>query len=522
MASYGTQSDLVVQTVRDLNDLRTATYNLATTSLEDLKQAIVELPLTIIDTDIGAQIDINWTAVIPTTPTVVEPTVPDIADVSSLPTIGDVTQPAEVDVGTAPVWSVSLDTVPTAPSITWPTAPTFDELPTIDTVVPVISVEALSAAFSYIDPTYSIEIENLKQSITGVLNGNLGLPASYWEDIWQRASGTIAKVAVGKLRQSRNRGAASWWSLPSEAVLSAARQIQDETAKSLQLDRLEKAVQEAVFAREDFWKGMDAAIKYEELFLTAHQQMAARTLEAAKETVNSLIAVYNANLAGFTFILEAAKTEVEIDKITYEALTAKYQALAQMYAAQVQQSEGEIKLYASKLDGYKIEKELLIQNAAEQVKYWNGVVDADIKYKTLIQSVDDLKVKAYTADTQGFAAIYNAANSLYDLRIKGAKYPAEYAQIEASLDEAKNKIEIEKGRLITESQKAKAQLDVTQSQWIQANALENISKVAEFNYSYAQAIATVSDVSLSAGTDIGFQQTYNASMNEDLAWTNTI
>lgn len=64
MATYGTQSDLVVQTVRDLNDLRTATYNLATNSLEDLKNAIVDLPLTVIDTDIGTSVSLRHSVAI--------------------------------------------------------------------------------------------------------------------------------------------------------------------------------------------------------------------------------------------------------------------------------------------------------------------------------------------------------------------------------------------------------------------------------------------------------------------------
>lgn len=522
MATYGTQSDLVVKTVQDLNDLRTATYNLATNSLEDLKNAIVDLPLTVIDTDIGTALSINWSAIIPTAPTITEPIYPDLADISEVPIIDAITQPATVEIDTAPTWNVVIDSVPTAPTISWPEVPVLDTLPIIDTVIPTISIEALSAEFSYTNPVYTVQLEDLKTGISGVLNGNLGLPTVHWDAIWTRSAADIAKIQVTKLRKNRNSGAASWWSLPSETVLSQTREITDETTRSLQLDRLEKAVQEAVFAREDFWKGIDAALKYEELFINIHIESAKRALAAATETVNSLIAVYNANLAGYTFILEKAKTEVEIDKITYEALIAKYQAVAQMYAAQITRYTGEIDLYRSKIEGYKVEKGLLIENLAEQVKYWNGVVDQDVKYKTLIKDVNDLELKAYTSEVEGYVGIYNAANSYLEAQIKAAKYPAEYATLETDLDKAKNQIEIAKGELIVRSQEAKSRIDVAQAQWANSLYIENYGKVAEFNYSYAQAIATVSDVSLSAGTNYGLSYGIEASQNEGLAWTHIV
>lgn len=521
MATYGTQSDLVVQTVQDLNDLRQATYNLATESLEDLKTAIVDLPLTVIDTDIGATLSINWAAVIPSAPSITTPTYPGAFD-TVIPTVDAVTQPVEVDVSTAPTWNVSLDTAPTAPTITWPDVPTLDVLPTIDTVINLVDVDAITAVFSYNNPTYTVELEDLKVGISGVLNGNLGLPTAHWDAIWTRAASDIARLQVTKARKNRNSGAASWWSLPSETVLSQARELADETTRSLQLDRLEKAVQEAIFAREDFWKGIEAALKYEELFINIHIESAKRALQAATETINSLIAVYNANLAGYAYLLEQAKAEVEIDRITYDALIAKYQATAQVYTATVDRYRGEIDLYKAKIDGYKVEKDLLITNLAEQVKYWNGVVDQDVKYKTLIKDVNELEVKAYDSEVQGYVGIYNAANSYLEAQIKAAKYPAEYAALELQLDDAKNKIEIAKGELIVRSQEAKSRIDVAQAQWANSLYIENYGKVAEFNYSYAQAIATVSDVSLSSGTSIGFSQQYNASQNETLAWNFTL
>jgi PP-loop superfamily ATP-utilizing enzyme len=508
MADFSTQSDLVVNTVRDLNDLRTATYNLATQSLEDLKTALVDLPLTVVDTDIGASLDIDWTAVIPSAPTVTEPTYPTYSE-PTVPTIDGIIQPAEVVVGTAPTWNVAIDSVPDAPTIVWPDAPTLDALPTIDTVIPTITVDELEATFSFNNPTYTPEMTTLKADIAAVLGGDLGLPSTYWSAIWTRVADDLARLQVAKLRRIRNSGAASWWSLPSEAILSQSREVADETTRAIQLDKLEKAVQEAVFAREDFWKAVDAAIRYEQIFVDIHNEAARRTLEAAKESVNSLIAVYNANLAGFTFILEKAKAEIEIDKITYEALTAKYQAQAQVYATNIDKYRGQIDLYNSEINGYKIEKELLIQNLGEQVKYWNGVVDQDVKYKELAKQANELEVRAYDSEVQGFVGMYNAANSLLDARIKAAKYPAEYAQIEAQLDQAKNQIEVAKGELIVRSQEAAARIDVAQEQWAQTNYIENLKSVAEFNYSYAQAVATASDVSLSSGVDIS--ESYNYS-----------
>jgi hypothetical protein len=122
--------------------------------------------------------------------------------------------------------------------------------------------------------------EQVKTELARVLGGDLGIPSSIWTALWVQAAGDLARQQVGRLRQARNRGAASFWALPSESVLAASRAIADEGARTLQLDRLQKAIAEGQMKQADFWKAVEQGLALSRVNLEG--QSAAVELDKAK------------------------------------------------------------------------------------------------------------------------------------------------------------------------------------------------------------------------------------------------
>lgn len=147
----------------------------------------------------------------------------------------------------------------------------FDNLVAIITdlpatvVVPDIGTQAVTPWSATVVPeeiAFNTEaIDDSIAALSSVLSGSLLLPASYWDTVWAGVSGDLARQLVAALRNARNRGAASYWQLPSEAVLVSSRKLQDEALKSLQSARFQQAVQQAIMAREDYWKAIQSIVE---------------------------------------------------------------------------------------------------------------------------------------------------------------------------------------------------------------------------------------------------------------------
>lgn len=589
MATMSEQSNLVVNTVKGFRTLAESSYRIARGTLADLSLAVEDLPLSVVDPNIGASVHPIWTATIEDPGDVTEPpwidaaiaglpaTAPTVPDVSvslpgapdeppintqaleateslsvepvtvptldGVPTISaalppdptvpginvmvpgmgaaptlDVRVPTLADVpgfsvsvstladlpamtleaptltdlpviqvdapsmGAAPTVNVVLpdqDTLPTvsadvpdlapvaALGITAPafggasslavSVPALSALPTISAVVPTIDIGVLAAEFDFTEPTYTGDLSpDVRTALANVLGGSMGLPASYWSALWARAAGDLSKQMVGKARLARNRGAASYWQLPSEPVLAASREVLDETAQSLQMGRLQQALAEATMAREDFWQAVQQGLAYENAWINFHDHVAQRALGAAEQLVNLKVAVHNANVQRYNLLLDATKAQTDVDRVRLDAALRGYEA-------QLRGTETEVSVGKANLEAGFSAYDATLKGVQLNV----DVARADTDH---LLRAHDARLKGVALEVDVQKAALDAALRAYESQLKRAEVDASVQKTavdaflqsyEAELKKAQFELSVDKTALDAELQAYDARLKAT-------------------------------------------------------------
>jgi hypothetical protein len=386
--------------------------------------------------EVGAQPTLTLAE--PTLPGVV---VPDNLEVGAVPTFSAsepsapaVVVPAAIGVDERPTWEVDLSGAPgTLAADSFSALPVLEALPEIAALIPSMDVSLLEIdpLNDFVEPLYSERVSSEVQAgILAVLGGDLGLPAGYWDALWAQVSADLAQQAAAESRNARNLGAASYWARPSEAVTAVMRRVNDEASKRQTLARLEQAKQQATFAREDFWQAIAKGIEYESQWLNAHDRVAQRALAAAEQLYSVRVQAHNANVARYNAMLEAAKLDGTIDDLAVRRVLGKYAAEIQGADVEVRQAGHQLERYKTEWEGYRIDKTTRVTAMAERVKFWNGQVDADIRYQTLEQEGAKLGFQLFTAKAQVFAEQIRAWTAAVEADVRYQGLAQEGAKLE--------------------------------------------------------------------------------------------
>lgn len=450
-----------------------------------------------------------------------QPVEPDYSGEAPDPvTVYDINKPGGIAVPGSPGYAVDLSGQPgVLPDMGTIEVPLLDPLPLIDVPIPTLDIQTLHTTFSFAEPVYTERVSPLvRAGIERVLSGDMGIPQAYWEAIWTEAANDLAKQQVGALRNARNRGAASYWGLPTEAVLAASRAIQDETTRNLSKARLEQAKQQAVFAREDFWQGVQQGIAYEQQWLAFHEQVANRALAAAEQAVKLAIEIQNAIIQQHNLRLEAAKITGELANTKIQSAMSRNAQLIQIMNAKLQLEEFKIKRFQAEWQGYQIDKTTHIQSAAERIKWWNGLVDADARYEQLQLQKSDTDLKKYAAVLSKVETIARATGTLLQARTGVQAFDLDKQKAAIALDQTKNATTLDIAKMVQEAQKLTAQLEISQAEWIGGQGAELMKAIATHATGMYQALLTVSDVNLSSGWSGSSSTSVSASRNAELLW----
>lgn len=519
MATPSSQSDLVVQRIQDMADLATTATVEARRYLQDLATGVSWTGSALIDVNIGSDADISWDTTVAAPASPVEPDYS--GEAPTAPTVDSVTTPAAIGVADRATWDADLTGAPSdMAAMALSSVPVLEALPEIAAVTPTIDVALLDADFAFTEPTYTERVSpTVKTELLRVLGGDLGIPQTVWDGMWSEVSGSVARQLVGRLRTARNRGAASYWALPSETVLAEANRISDESAMELQRARFEQAWRQAVMAREDFWQAISQGIAYEQQWIAAHQQMAGRALAAAEQLVGLKVQVHNLNIVRFNALLEAARIEGTLDDLKVQRILKKQAALLQANAMEIDQDKQVVTRYQAKYQGFQIATTAQITNLAEQVKRYSAEVDADARYQALRQAKSQLDVNVYTSQLGAIESVARATAAVLQARTGAATFDLQKQATVFQTDVEKNRAALEVARITQAAQEAAARLDISQAEWAEGQATSTKQRIAELAFGFAQAAFAGADVSLGSSVSVGEHHNVSASQNEEMLWT---
>jgi hypothetical protein len=535
MASYAALTDEVLATQRNLVDLAENAAIRATNSLDasaEEQDLLFELSGTvgrIVNTDAvttsGA--GLVWTHSVDTIP---DPSDDDgIEELPSVVTVPDKAKRYAQIIGPPGSFVGEFDETP-APleAVTFSDIPGFEQSAFASTSIP-----DPDNRFDPLEDRYSFQIGDyiytrafdqatLVEKITSALNGNLGLPTGYWVAIWERATDDIAKTRVAALRSARNSGASSYWPLPGEATIKASRRVIDESERAEQMARIEQAVQEAVFAREDFWKAIAEAVKYDQAWFAINDQAARLALDAEKAAHAVRVEIHNSNVADFNALVARASAVIELNKQEFELNLERYRSQLTQIEVELKRDAQIIARHQAEWTAWTSQSDSEYKNIATRLQWWNAQVDSDAKYEALYQQHAKLQAELFTEQLSRIVAVSQSAASLLQARTGAHRLKYEIEDIKLKSDATRNASEIQNAELKQRSQFNKADLDIRQAEWISEQGTELQQAVTQLAVGYAQAIIQASDVSLSSNNSFEFSKSHRASQNAELEWGSEI
>lgn len=471
-----------------------------------------------VDTDIGTNTTITWTSPVTGTKGVSEPSYTD--DVPTDAAVPDVNIPSAIVVQAQPKWEFEQDDPPAiGEMIKYGSLPTLGTIDNINVSVPDFEIEYLDTEFEYEEDSYEEQLAgSVKSNIARVLGGNLGIPQEYWDAMWAKASGDLAAQQVGLARNARNRGAATHWGLPTEAVLTASRAVQDEGTQKLSLVRIEQAQEQARLAHADFWKAIDAAIRFEQQWIDLHNKMSDRALAAAQQLSAVAIQVHNANVVQYNALVEKAKTTLAVQNSQIEATLKEYAAKLQKSEIEIKRNQSTISLLSAETQVYSVSQTVQIQAIAEKVKWWNSQWESHSRYEKLKQEKAQLDISNYAALLSKIQAISQATAQVLNARVGAEELTLKSQTAKLSQEQMVNAAALDVSKLTQAAEQANAQLQVAQSQWLNGQGSALLQHISQLSYSLAQALVTVSDVNLGStyGASDGYSE--SASHNSEKVW----
>lgn len=524
MAATGTETTLFVQgTINENIQKAEQAINTAMLYMNTLAQQYTAMQNDApadwtVDVDIGTQVPIVWNNAVSTIASPVEPDYTNLIPTQiSVPAIS---VPSGVTVTSTPAFEVTLGALPEdlSPNTLGAVA-TLDPIPLISATIPTMPVSLLDEEFAFTEASYAERLApEVQAELIRVLGGDMGISQAYWDSLWFEVSNDFAKLQVGELRNARNRGSASYWGLPTEAVLTASRVIQDEGTRKLQQVRLEQAKQQAVFAREDFWQAVQQAIAYENQWIALHNAIQARALTAAEQMIGMSIQVYNANVMQFNAALEAAKLDSSIDDLNVQRILKKHASELAANGIAIEQDKQKVARYIGEYQGWNINAMTQVQTMAEKIKWWNGQVDGHSRYEALKQEKAKTDISNYGALLSRIEAVSRATSTMLDARIGASQFTLANQLGAFDTDVKKNAAALDVGRLTQAAQESRAKLDVAQNEWLAGQGNTLLQNIAQLAVGLAQSLITVSDVNLSASD--GFSESFSttASRNEEKVW----
>jgi hypothetical protein len=408
--------------------------------------------------------------------------------------------------------------IPPAPTLTAPVLPTF---PTMSYPFPdTTSLDAIEAAlptFAYNEGSYTPKLDSeLETRIKAVFRDGMGLPQSYFDTIWARASTDLQRQQNTQLRALRNGGASSWWGLPAEAVLATTKEVIDETTKAAQKARIESAVQQAVMMREDFWKAMDAGTKVEQMWISLHDSVANRALDAAKYAINAAVQEYNLLVSRINADLAIIQARTSLHQTQLDVEVKKVGAALDIMRMRIEEDKNTIARSQGQWQIYKTQTEAEVGVFAEKVKLWTAKSNNYAQIEQLVQGSYDVAAKRVSTLIQNIAGMASAAGAVGTGMSAAASAANTTGQLQLEGYKAQASTILDTNRLFLDANKIRAELQARYTEWANNQAIELAKLAAELRWTYATAAIQASDVSIGSTVSSNFSE--SASRNLEKIW----
>jgi len=311
-----------------------------------------------------------------------------------------------------PIGSISL---PTAPVISLPAVPTLKDIifaspPDLDTLqfsveMPVSTLIAPVAAFVYSEEAYlSVLKDPLDTKILAdIVAGGTGLAPDVEDAIYNRARSRFSQERGVQYVEATNYFASRGHSLPPGALQARITEIDRRFNNSLDDVNRDIVVKQAELTWQNIKETITAGMNRENTLMQHANAVAQRAFDSAKFEVESILAIFSAEVALYNTRLDAYKTEAMIFTERVKAQLAQVEVFkAQIESSKVEASVQQIlvEIYNSKLAGVLAGVE---------------VYNAQLRGASIQVDLEKLRLEGYQATIVAYQSKLQAKTAEYNI-----------------------------------------------------------------------------------------------------------
>jgi hypothetical protein len=381
---------------------------------------------------------------------------------------------------------------PNLPSLLHLDLPTFVPLsfPTLTATPPTFEGSPISTHLQWSEVPYTPDnISAVAAKLQAMWAGGSGIPAEIENAIWERASGREDLTAMRDISAASKEFAGRGFTMPPGMLVARVDAIREDSQlkkNSLSRDAALKATDVQI---ENMRFACTTAIAAENVLIGIWDNTAKRQLEAAKITLDSQLAFYNAQVALFNAKQSAYTTAANIFKIEIDAELSKLQAYKMQLEGEMakgQINEQNVKLYAEQYRAIAVKAEtykVMMEGAQIQSNVVKNKVDvyrAEIEsFAQLLQS-DKLTYEIYQAQVNGELAkvqVLDAQVRAYASYIQGEGVKADVTHKNNQSRIAQNELLVKQFMANVEKDKS---LMAAQVSTVQANGAAHQANISRY------------------------------------------
>lgn len=306
---------------------------------------------------------------------------------------------------------------PPSPSIDTSGEPTVGELisitvPTI-TIPPYTVIEPGEIDLGYNEASYYSDIQNALMAalVDFIENGGTGIDADTEDALWERGRERQIVLNENLYNEANNHIASKGYNLPA-CILTGllSESLTEQNRADIQLEH-EILIEQARLTRVQSDYSIQAAIAFEGQEKVHFNNIANRTLDAAKTAVQVVIDLYLVKLNAYITKVEAARVEAEIAKIQANAVAATNENTVNVYKADIEgyraKLQAEIgiaetiaKIYGFEVMAYETEAKTAMLSLDAQIKEYQGRIDQAKNETVLSLKEAEMMISEYLGSLQ--------------------------------------------------------------------------------------------------------------------------
>jgi len=312
--------------------------------------------------------------------------------------------------------------VPNLPALLQVSLPAFDQslLPVWDKQSPEFQGSPIAPILQWAEPEYKPEVlGDVVKLVREVWAGSNGLPAAIEQAIRDRVADQqdrdvrrlISEVRLDFSRRNHVE--------PHGAQTAREDEVRRQAALAKQAANRDLAIEATRIQIENVRWAAEQAVAAETVFYNIHNNMAQRSLQAARATLEAQLAYYNAQVALFNAKMSALSVEAEVYRTQLQGQISILQAQIEAELAKGTLNEQRTRVYAEQVRGLLAQVELY---------------RAEIAGANAFSEQQRTRIERYRAEVQAYGekvAADKVRFDAYDSRIRGELGKAQIADAEA-------------------------------------------------------------------------------------------